>query len=404
LNGERIFVRFKGRTLGPFNAERTRELYRRGQITKLHELSSDGVSWVKADQFPLFSSEFPSGSRTELGSSDGFGLSSESDYALAPEPLLATQPSYLQPPVATAAPVLRPRRQAAKNDYEGSDGERPEYWHPLDGVIEAIREAFPPSISQTIATGTGNLGNYLLYVAQALLLVLGVFAAVRTDSLIIFAIFFGAAVGLLVLQYMAQKLLVASDVAVRSNTAFVASYAITDCITMVLIAATTGGFLFYLWLTIVSGTAITGLAAFLLLVLGGYFTISIVHPASLYIAADPRTSLGETLLGIYAFLMRSGLRSSAVLYFSAIVASLGLLGANLALLATNASDYADSNTEDFIQYSSFFAGSILAAASIPTIIYLATLLSYLTIDVLLAILSIPRKLSGNTGGPSSLDN
>jgi len=55
---ERIYIRFKGRVLGPMTQEKAVELIRRGQITKQHELSPDGVAWRPAEEFTtLFKSE-----------------------------------------------------------------------------------------------------------------------------------------------------------------------------------------------------------------------------------------------------------------------------------------------------------------------------------------------------------
>ena len=51
---ERFYVRFKGRVLGPLTREKTLELTKRGQITKQHELSPDGVTWKQANEFPGF--------------------------------------------------------------------------------------------------------------------------------------------------------------------------------------------------------------------------------------------------------------------------------------------------------------------------------------------------------------
>ena len=54
VQNDRFYVRFKGRVLGPLTREKTLELAKRGQITKQHELSPDGVAWKKADEFPGF--------------------------------------------------------------------------------------------------------------------------------------------------------------------------------------------------------------------------------------------------------------------------------------------------------------------------------------------------------------
>jgi len=54
MSDEKYFVRFRGRTLGPFNESRLRELIKRGQVTRMHELSPDGVSWQPADSMTDF--------------------------------------------------------------------------------------------------------------------------------------------------------------------------------------------------------------------------------------------------------------------------------------------------------------------------------------------------------------
>ncbi len=36
------------------SADKTRELVRRGQITRVHELSPDGIEWRKAEEFTEF--------------------------------------------------------------------------------------------------------------------------------------------------------------------------------------------------------------------------------------------------------------------------------------------------------------------------------------------------------------
>ena len=58
---ERYYVRFKGRILGPLALDKTLELVNRGQITRQHELSPDGVTWKLAREFPsLFGNQFES--------------------------------------------------------------------------------------------------------------------------------------------------------------------------------------------------------------------------------------------------------------------------------------------------------------------------------------------------------
>ncbi|MEM0926023.1 MAG: DUF4339 domain-containing protein [Planctomycetota bacterium] len=71
---ERVFVRFRGRTIGPFTPDKIKEMVRRGQVTRMHELSGDGLSWMKADEFGNF---FPKA--VQAGSVAGDMAASASD-------------------------------------------------------------------------------------------------------------------------------------------------------------------------------------------------------------------------------------------------------------------------------------------------------------------------------------
>jgi hypothetical protein len=46
------FMRVRGRVLGPYDEEKLQSLARRGQLSRMHELSTDGVSWTRASSFP----------------------------------------------------------------------------------------------------------------------------------------------------------------------------------------------------------------------------------------------------------------------------------------------------------------------------------------------------------------
>ncbi len=53
-----LYVRIRGRVLGPFDQEKLQSLVRRGQLSRMHELSPDATNWVQASTYPeLFVSE-----------------------------------------------------------------------------------------------------------------------------------------------------------------------------------------------------------------------------------------------------------------------------------------------------------------------------------------------------------
>src|SRR3954453_4067022 len=47
-----LYIRVRGRVLGPYETEKLQSMVRRGQLSRVHELSTDGVSWVRASNYP----------------------------------------------------------------------------------------------------------------------------------------------------------------------------------------------------------------------------------------------------------------------------------------------------------------------------------------------------------------
>ncbi len=50
----RYYIRFRGRVLGPMTEEKVLNSIQRGQITRMHELSPDGLEWRRAETFNQF--------------------------------------------------------------------------------------------------------------------------------------------------------------------------------------------------------------------------------------------------------------------------------------------------------------------------------------------------------------
>lgn len=92
---ERVFIRFRGRTIGPLTPDKVKDMVRRGQVTRMHELSGDGLSWMKADEFGDF---FPravasagmagdmAASASSVPPGEGGGYVGEDGGAVAPTP------------------------------------------------------------------------------------------------------------------------------------------------------------------------------------------------------------------------------------------------------------------------------------------------------------------------------
>jgi hypothetical protein len=66
------YIRIRGRVLGPYDMEKLQALVRRGQLSRIHEISGDGVNWLPAPTLPgLFTPELPQSPRNPRQSSVG---------------------------------------------------------------------------------------------------------------------------------------------------------------------------------------------------------------------------------------------------------------------------------------------------------------------------------------------
>jgi GYF domain 2 len=120
----RYYVRFRGRVLGPMTEEKTRDLVRRGQITRMHELSPDGIEWRPAEEYPEFYPKKPTQSISQGTTQNPAAHSARNDsYALSPANNL--QPNATQPNTTIT--------NAAKPIHSEEVREAPQWYVHIDG-------------------------------------------------------------------------------------------------------------------------------------------------------------------------------------------------------------------------------------------------------------------------------
>ena len=72
-----LYIRVRGRVLGPYDKEKLQSLAQRGQLSRMHELSHDASNWVRASTYPeLFvGDEASRGAPAQQAAIDGQGVS-----------------------------------------------------------------------------------------------------------------------------------------------------------------------------------------------------------------------------------------------------------------------------------------------------------------------------------------
>jgi len=87
---EQLFIRTRGRIQGPLSLDQIQNLVRRGQFGRLHEVSEDGIQWVRASNYPhLFvkTAQADSGGTTTVERTSGSAVDQkvveEASYAVS---------------------------------------------------------------------------------------------------------------------------------------------------------------------------------------------------------------------------------------------------------------------------------------------------------------------------------
>lgn len=81
-----LYVRIRGRVQGPFDEERLRSLVRRGQISRIHEVSEDGARWIKAADYPDLFDGAPAAALASVGRTAAVATSGPTAPVGAPAP------------------------------------------------------------------------------------------------------------------------------------------------------------------------------------------------------------------------------------------------------------------------------------------------------------------------------
>ncbi|MGA2253380.1 MAG: DUF4339 domain-containing protein [Thermoguttaceae bacterium] len=90
-----LYLRVRGRVLGPYGLEKLQTLVRRGQLSRMHEVSTDGTHWVQASSY----AELFVGAPVKL---------------IAPEVLNSSPPSSQQANASTDIPLAGESSEAAQ--------------------------------------------------------------------------------------------------------------------------------------------------------------------------------------------------------------------------------------------------------------------------------------------------
>jgi len=326
--------------------------------------------------------------------------------------------------------------------------------HVFDRVLELVRPQFTMQFVELTAKMFTLGGHYGLYLAMLVLVAFGLLLGVKLNELNAILLGMGGAVILFVLQYAAGRFFEAMDRLNRSTPARMCSDAFLDCYALLHMF---GGLVVLLGLTV--SAVQTGPLSLVLPAIGAfilceYVAVLALNPESLNLTITSETSAGEEALGVLSLLVKLALRlvpvafgvgviwgTITVLYALVLVLFppedpeeiLAFVGLDRmeALASAEATSPADAASPGELRMpgpheaspaleavppsegppldeairmlpaevtASKAATILIPFAALPLLAYVFFLVSYLSIDVLRAILALPGKLDRLIGG------
>ncbi len=341
----------------------------------------------------------------------------------------------VDPPGPAAPPKVAPSAGAspafAKSEAAFERSRQRPVRHLFDVLLELARPQFTMQFIELTSRIFTWGGHYGLYFAMLLLLLFRLLLGVKLNEVNTILMGTAQVVFLVVLQYTALRYFGAMDRLNRSTPARMCSAAFLDCYALLNVV---GGLVVLLGLTVLAVQ--TGLYWLVLPAIGAfilcqYVAVLALNPEALNLTIASEATAGEEALGVLSFLVKLGMRLVPVAF------GVGVIGGTMMLLYAAVLLFAPPEGLDEIaefvgvermeeamgpggrpvsgdegagsseggptgeeilamlpaRVTAATASTILiVSAALPFLAYLGFLFSYLSIDVLRAILAMPGKL------------
>lgn len=251
----------------------------------------------------------------------------------------------------------------------------------FDRLLDWMQSAFSPEMFLVISRLFARLGQVSLVVAAFVGAVFEFTTAIREESF--YPLLYGSGFVLLlaVVQYTAYKFLDAGERLIASAPSVLTSPAFLRCVALVGEASALIVFFWYLTTAIKAETIDPFWVGLGLSILCEAISCVAIHLSLANIRIDPGASAGEEAIGISSFFAKALMRLVPILFGT---------GAALGTVALIISTVSQISSGDAAEQASYQARTIIASGLLPFVAYIAFASFCLGIDLLRAILHIPR--------------
>lgn len=381
---------------GPVELEQLKQLHAQGTLTPLSSVIPEG-----ATQWTTLGAVLGLPPQPAAAAPATPAPASAPTAAAAATPAAATTPgapAAAKPPAATGAPTA----PTAIFEQVGTALGR-----GVEAFLALVRQLLSADFLTSSFALLTKVGHALVLVGAVLGLVYAIIQSIRSDSFSSFGIGIGLLAAIAVFQYIALRFFSANASLIRNNPSRIGSAAVLDCLGLVLIVAALAVFIVGNYNAIRAGGwagctlfLITLVATLICLATGGIT----LNPKLVTIRTE-ESSAGEEAIGLASFFIKTTL-AVLPLYF-ALLALMGVVVIVLSLFTrgdgSSSLDMAIYMLVNSIELpfigraqaagSGFGGMAMLALACLlPLFSYIGFLFYYLVLDLMRAVLDVPRKL------------
>lgn len=256
----------------------------------------------------------------------------------------------------------------------------------LEKFVQAMRSLLTEKLLNFCTKWLVLFGHYSIYAASALAVLFGIIGAIRLESFTFFLYSLGFAVGILIVQYIANKFSNAGETLINVNSSRLSSSAFLDSLGLISLISGVLVFLYQLYLAIklpAFQPLLWGIGAFILL---EFIALVALNPRTITVDVVKETTAGEEAIGIMTFFIKK------LMKLVPIVFGLGLIIATILLFISAFGLFSQSRMGLAGSKIMYGYKSLILIGMLPFLSYIYFVFVYLVIDIIKAILSIPGKL------------
>ncbi len=256
----------------------------------------------------------------------------------------------------------------------------------IEKILESIRKLLTPKLLGFFNKWLTILGHYSLLIASVLALLIGIIGAIRLESFMFFLTALVFSIFVLVIQYIADKFSHAGEILIKNNPTSLSSTAFLDSLGLLAMIGGIVALLVNLYFAIKSpslNALLTGVGLFVFL---EFVALIALNPELITVDVVKETTAGEEAIGILTVFLKKIMKLVPILFgLGVIIGTVMLLISSFNLFSNERMFFAPAKIE--WSYS-----LIISSGLLPLLSYILFVLFYLIIDIIRAILSLPRKI------------